>query len=49
MGIYNEGKMIAEFRKTGPYNKEVGFRFTKCFKSATIVVGFWKYVLRIDL
>jgi len=41
--------MKAELKKSGPYNKELGFRYTKCFKSATIVIGFYKYIVRIEI
>lgn len=38
-----------EWKRSGAYNKEIGIRLVKCYKSVTIVIGFWKYFMRMEL
>jgi len=41
--------MNVKLEKSGEYHKEVGIRLIGVFKSSTILVGFWNYMLRIEL
>jgi len=38
-----------EWNRSGQYNKEIGIRLVKSWKSVSIVVGFWKYYLRMEI